>query len=899
MSSNLTQTSAWAKVRVDDKPKHFDFKQAEEQMHARWQQLGIYEYDQTRPRQETFVVDTPPPTASGSLHVGHIFSYTQTDIIVRFQRMLGKNIFYPMGWDDNGLPTERRVQNYYHIRCDPSIPYEHGYSAEQASAKVRKKPPQVVSRPNFIEQCEKLTKEDEKTFKHLFSRIGLSVDWRQEYATIESSSRKQAQLSFLDLHEKGHIYQTEAPTMWDVDFQTAVAQAELEEREQDGAFHHIRFKVAESDESFVIATTRPELLAACVGVACHPDDERYKHLVGKTAVTALFQAPVPIFASELVEKDKGTGILMVCTFGDQTDVQWWRDHKLALRQIFARNGRLIPVQFSGVENGGEASEQPKEAQWLSLAPEQAQAAYDQIAGKNIKQAKAAVVEMLADPERGWSEDQPLLTEPPKPIKHAVKFFEKGDRPLEFMTTRQWFVGLLEQKQALLDQGEKLTWHPPFMQHRLKNWTENLGLDWCISRQRYFGVPFPVWYALDANGEVDYAKPLLAKPEALPVDPMQDCPEGYKEEQRGEPNGFSGEPDVFDTWFTSSLTPQISSHWQVDEGRHKALFPADLRPQSHEIIRTWAFYTIAKAWLHEASLPWHHVAISGWVLDPDRKKMSKSKGNVVVPHDIIDEFGADAVRYWAGQAKLGMDTAFETQVMKVGRRLSTKLYNAAKLVHSQTGEEATPCTELDRSLLAELAKLTKKTRQLFENMDYAAVLQSVESFFWTHFADTYLEFVKARLRDERPEHAAERGSALATLRMTLSALLRMFAPFMPYITEEIWQWALAEQTGKPSIHVSRWPDAKEVSLNAEAPVSEKSFTLACTAFAAINRYKTEHKIAFKGELSRLKLFVHPSELSVLKGVVGDIFAATKVQTGEVLADDTLSEGQVDLRDVVVL
>ena len=652
-------------VRVIDPeqlPKHFEAAEVEARLHERWDRLAVYAHDPARSRAETFVVDTPPPTVSGSLHVGHVFSYTHADVLARHRRMQGLNVFYPMGWDDNGLPTERRVQNHFHVRCDPRAPLEPGLRLEPATAAQAKGPPRLVSRPNFIELCLELTRQDEEAFKTLWRRIGLSVDWSLEYSTIDPRCRHLAQLSFRDLFEKGYVYSVEAPTMWDVDFQTAVAQAEVEDRPTRGAFHDLAFAV-EGGGEFVIATTRPELLAACVGVTAHPDDPRYRHLFGRRAVTPLFGVPVPIFPSALVDREKGTGILMVCTFGDATDVVWWREERLPLRQILGRDGRLVPVTFGS-------------GAFPSLDPEAANQRYAAIARKGVGGARQALVEMLREP--GADGAAPLRGEP-KPIEHSVKFFEKGDRPLEFMSTRQWFVRLLDQKDELLASGDRIRWHPDFMRLRFRNWTENLNVDWCVSRQRYFGVPFPVWYPLDGEGRPDHAHPIVAAAATMPVDPTVDLPPGYGAEQRDRPGGFTAEADVFDTWFTSSLTPQIGSGWRLDPERHAALFPADIRPQSHEIIRTWAFYTIAKALLHEHTIPWQHVVISGWILDPDRKKMSKSKGNVVTPMHLLDEYTSDGVRYWAASARLGTDTAFDEKVLKVGKRLVTKLYNAGKFV----------------------------------------------------------------------------------------------------------------------------------------------------------------------------------------------------------------------------
>jgi valyl-tRNA synthetase len=852
-------------------PKHFDAAATEVRLDAEWERLGIHTYDPARPREETFVVDTPPPTVSGSLHVGHVFSYTHADLLARHQRMRGRNVFYPMGWDDNGLPTERRVQNYFHVRCDPRKPYEPGLRLEPASAERQKEQPRLVSRPNFIELCLAVTRQDEEAFKQLWRRIGLSVDWHEEYSTIDDRCRRLAQLSFLDLYEKGHVYSVEAPTMWDVDFQTAVAQAEVEDRPTRGAFHDIAFGVEGAAEGFVIATTRPELLPACVGVTAHPSDGRYRHLFGKRAMTPLFRVPVPIFPSELVDPEKGTGILMVCTFGDATDVQWWREERLALRQVVGRDGRLVPVEF-GTPG------------WESRDAAAANRAYAGLAGKATSGARKAIVELLRDPAGAAAGGEAPLRAEPRPIEHSVKYYERGDRPLEFMSTRQWFVRLLDKKDALLATGETIRWHPDFMRLRYRNWTENLNVDWCISRQRYFGPAIPVWYPLDAAGRRDHEKPIVAPAAMLPVDPMSTPPPGYTEARRDQPGGFTGEADVFDTWFTSSLTPQISSGWLSDPARHRRLFPADIRPQSHEIIRTWAFYTIAKALLHERTIPWHHVVISGWILDPDRKKMSKSKGNVVTPMHLLEQYGSDAVRYWAASARLGTDTAFDEKVMKVGKRLVTKLFNAGKFVLAQEAPAAPVTTELDRAFVARLRTLTERVTASFDEFDYAHALQSTEAFFWGDFTDTFLELVKARARVNDPGA----GSAVAALRLGLSVLLRLFAPALPYITEEVWSWAFAEETGHRSIHRAPWPAAADFAGIA-APGHAASFDVAVACLGAINKGKSEAGVSIGRGIRTLGLAANPPTLARLEPVLGDVMAAVRAESWNLAPDAALAEG----------
>ena len=855
-------------------PKHFDAAAAASRWEREWDRLGVHAYDPARPRAETFVVDTPPPTVSGSLHVGHVFSYTHTDIIVRYQRMRGHNIFYPMGWDDNGLPTERRVQNYFHVRCDARAPYEPGLALPPATAAERREPPRTVSRRNFIDLCLELTRQDEEAFKTLWRRVGLSVDWREEYSTIDARCRHLAQLSFRDLFDKGHVYSIEAPTLWDVDFQTAVAQAEVEDRPTPGAFHHIAFGVEPGGGELVIATTRPELLPACVGVTAHPDDARYRSLFGKRAVTPLFGVPVPIFPSALVDPEKGTGILMVCTFGDATDVQWWREHGLPLRQVIGRDGRFVPVAFG--TNG-----------WESHDPEAANRSYRELRGKRPAAAREAIVALLREAADGASP----LRGAPRPVEHAVKFYEKGDHPLEFISTRQWFVRLLDKKERLLAKGDEVRWHPDFMRLRYRNWTENLNADWCISRQRYFGVPFPVWYTVGADGAPDYARPLVAGREALPVDPMTEAPPGYEPAQRDRPGGFTGEPDIFDTWFTSSLTPQISSRWWLDPERHARLFPADIRPQSHEIIRTWAFYTIAKALLHEDAIPWKHVVVSGWILDPDRKKMSKSRGNVTTPLHLLEEHTPDGVRYWAAGARLGTDTVFDEKVMRIGKRLVTKLFNAGKFVLAQESDVGPVCVELDRAFVHRLRALTVRVSAAFEEFDYARALQETESFLWNDFTDTFIELVKIRARGE----GEGRASAVATLRLGLSVLLRLFAPVLPYITEEIWSWAFAAETGCASIHRALWPGPEDFAV-AEAAADPAIFDAAIACLGAINKGKSEAGVSVARGIRRLALAASPPTAARLAPVTADVMAAARVEDYEVRAKAGLADGVVELLDV---
>jgi valyl-tRNA synthetase len=839
-------------VRVPDKPA---LEGLEATWMARWEDTGVYRFDRTRPRAEVYAIDTPPPTVSGSLHVGHVFSYTHTDIVARFQRMRGKAVFYPMGWDDNGLPTERRVQNYFGVRCDPALPYDPTFQAPDKPGKQ----PISVSRPNFIELCAKLTGEDEKAFEALWRYLGISVDWGMTYATIDTRAQRVSQVAFLRLLQKGHAYQLEAPTLWDVDFRTAVAQAELEDREQPGAYHRIEFAHAGPSTGLgagarvAIETTRPELIPACVALVAHPDDERYKPLFGTEVVTPLFGVRVPVRAHELADPDKGSGVAMICTFGDVTDVIWWRALSLPVRAIIQPNGALKPIAW-----GGEG--------WESVDAARAQQAYDQLANLSAAKARVKIVELL-------KQSGDLIGEP-RPITHAVKFFEKGDRPLEILSSRQWFIKTLDFRDALLQRAGELKWHPPYMQARLENWINGLNGDWCVSRQRFFGVPFPVWYPVLEDGSRDYAHPLVPSEDRLPLDPSTDVPDGYRAEQRDVPGGFTGDPDVMDTWATSSLTPQIAGRWLDDPDLFARIFPMDVRPQAHDIIRTWLFSTVLRSHLELGTLPWGHAAISGWILDPDRKKMSKSKGNVVTPMGLLEEHGADGVRYWAASARPGTDTVFDPAQMKVGRRLAIKLLNAAKFVLGRTEPRGAITHPLDAGILTDLATLVREsTHRLEKDYDYAWVLQHAETFFWD-FCDNYLELVKSRRYGDFGDAAA--GSANATMLVVLSVLQRLLAPYLPFVTDEVWSWW---QEG--SVHAAAWPTEADVleGIGDPNPEAYGLYLRTTEVLAAIRKKKSERSLSAGAFLARVVVRSHDDLEQVLKPALADLQAASRADAVE--------------------
>ena len=854
-------------VHIPEKPS---LSGIEEKWAKSWQESGTYSFDRTKNRDQIFSIDTPPPTVSGSLHVGHVFSYTHTDCIARYKRMRGFEVFYPMGWDDNGLPTERRVQNYFGVRCDPSLPYQVDYTPPEKPDAKKQEP---ISRKNFVELCEQLTIEDEVVFEDLWRRMGLSVDWAQTYQTIDQNAQRVSQLAFLRNLARGEAYQSEAPTLWDVTFRTAVAQAELEDREVPGAFHRIGFSpTSDQGDTVFIETTRPELLAACVALVAHPDDSRYQSLFGTNVITPVFGVEVPVMAHTLADPEKGSGIAMVCTFGDLADVTWWRELQLPTRPIVGWDGRIT-------------SQTPP---WITTRAGKER--FAAITGATSFTAKQRMVEVLR-------ESGDMVGEP-KAITHPVKFFEKGDKPLEIVTTRQWYIANGGRdpnlREELLARGREITWHPPHMLVRYENWVGGLNGDWLISRQRFFGVPLPIWYALDSDGNPDYERVLAPSEAELPIDPSSDVPAGYTEDQRSQPSGFMGDPDVMDTWATSSLTPQIAGGWERDPDLFARVFPMDLRPQAHEIIRTWLFSSVVRADLENNELPWQHAAISGWILDPDRKKMSKSKGNVVTPMDMLDEYSSDAVRYWAASGRPGTDTAFDIGQMKIGRRLAIKLLNASKfaLTLSQLSSDldrtnitaATIVEPVDQALLAKLALTVESATKAFEEFNYAKALDATETFFW-EFTDDYVELVKERAYGETEGVNSE--SARATLLITLDTLLRLFAPFLPFTTEETWSWF-----NNDSIHTSHWPDSD--TLRVAAPSGNiTALATATQALRMIRKAKSEAKLSMRAVVSVAVFTGTPEMLKHLDSVATDLKAAGSIEELETVSAPDATDLQAEI------
>ena len=819
----------------------YNHQEIEPKWQKYWLDNEIYHWKNDKNKDETFVIDTPPPTVSGMLHMGHIFSYSQADFVARFQRMLGKDVFYPIGFDDNGLPTERLVEKIINKKAN-IFEQENGHGS-------------------FVRKCQEVVVDAEKEFEELFNTIALSVDWRQKYQTISPESQKISQASFVDLCNKGLVEKRFAPVFWDCVDRTALSQADLVNREMPGAMHEIEFSiynhsplegesksggslVGGDKEKIIIMTTRPELLPACVAVMVNNNDQSYKHLfkdiefgqqgfTGHYAITALFRAKVPIIADDLVQTEKGTGAVMCCTFGDETDIKWWQKHQLETRVILGRDGKMTesfhapkPEENKEKNNilfwhGGFI----KDEQCLNL--DNFEKLYEQIiSGKKLKEVRDEIIKNLFEKN--------LLIKS-TPITHSVKCGERSGEPIEILAMSQWFIKILDKKDELKNKANQCGWFPEYMKIRLEQWIDGLAWDWCISRQRFFGVKFPVWYSKRKGEE---GRILIADYRKLPVDPLIDLPEGYSRDE------VDAETDIMDTWATSSISPQLSSKGiskevVFDESRHNKLFPADLRPQAHEIIRTWAFYTIAKAYLHslpnknnpsqqsqiatlpqgkgDKSVPWKNLMISGWCLASDKTKMSKSKGNIITPTSLIKEKGSDAVRYWASTSHLGADTAYSEEVFKIGQKLITKLFNSAKFCSMNfhlLKDDAEICEGFDHWILGKLNQTIENSKKEFLKFEYAKAREIIEEFFWHYFCDNYLEICKVRSYGLNAEKIAnndlneaekelivkKQQSAIKTLQICLNTILKLFAPFIPHICEEIYSIVFEKEfINKKSIH----------------------------------------------------------------------------------------------------
>ncbi len=788
-------------------PKRYESASVEPKWQKYWEDNGIYHFKQDDDR-PVYSVDTPPPTVSGDLHLGHCYSYSHPDFYIRFQRMNGKNIFYPMGWDDNGLPTERLVEERL------------GISPEKAGAEA------------FIKAIAETSKKLEEDYERLWRRIGLSVDWRYTYSTISASARKIAQYSFIDMYKSGRIYRASSPTIWCPTCKTALAQAEVSDLERETNFITIAFTLSDG-QVLPISTTRPELLPACVAVFVNPEDKRHSHLIGKKAITPVFKKEVPILGDPKADPEKGTGIVMCCTFGDTTDIKWWREHKLPLINVIDRAGRLN-------EAGGF------------------------LAGMNIKQARKRIIEELTANN---------LVLDKKVTSQTVSIHDRCDTPIEYMETKQWFIKVLNQKERLLEAGNQIKWHPPYMHARYDIWVKNLVWDWCISRQRYHGVPFPVWYCVKCDSVH------LADVSELPVDPRTSKPS--KPCSCGSTE-FLPETSVLDTWGTSSLSPQVAGKWLEEEKLFRKVFPMSIRPQAHDIIRTWAFYTIVKSLYHENKVPWSDIAISGHGLSPEGHKVSKSRGDASDPKEMMVAYSADAVRYWAASSKLGEDSMINEEKIASGQKLVNKLWNVTSFSYQfleNYSSPATPPTLLptDKWALSKLNRLIPEVTKDFQEYNHASAKNRIEEFFWDVFTDNYMEMVKTRLYDF-PDGSAERDSAKYTLYNVLATIVQLIAPIMPYITEEIYQLVFKKDNTAASIHLSSWPRARQELINAEAEaVGDMLIEIA----SAVRRYKSEKKIPMGSKLEKVKIAVSKDEhAEVLKTCFVDIRSVTRAGQIEV-------------------
>ncbi len=784
----------------------------------KWQENETYHFqpDSDKP---IYTIDTPPPTVSGKLHMGHVYSYSHADFLARFWRMNGRNVLYPMGYDDNGLPTERLVERLLDIRATE------------------------VGRQAFIKKCLEISEEAEKDYETLWKRLGLSIDWRYTYRTIDEKSRRLSQLSFIDLYEKGLAYRKRSPTIWCPECGTAIAQAELNDMDRSSEFVTLKFQV-DDGTTLPIATTRPELLPACVGVFVHPDDSRYKQLPGRQARVPFFGQDVPILMDSEADPEKGTGAVMCCTFGDTTDVAWWFKYDLELIEVVGRDGLM-----TGAAGAFE--------------------------GLALDEARHEIKVVLDD--GGY-----ILGR--EPTEQSIRVHERCDTPVEYVVASQWFIRVLEYKEDLIDAASKVSWHPAHMQTRFRQWVENLNWDWCISRQRYFGVTFPVWYCRDC-GEVR-----IAERSKLPVDPTDTKPSSLCSCGSSQ---FSPEKDVMDTWATSSLTPQLVAWWLGQSGFDAQTFaPVSVRPQAHDIIRTWAFYSIVKAYHHFGQIPWHEAAISGWGLaQHGTGKISKSRGGGPAPPlEMLEHYSADAVRYWAASTALGKDAIINDEKIMAGSKLITKLWNVARFssrfFDTDSIQVAPPrLSAADRWLLSRLQKLIRRVTERFIKYDYATAKNETEVFFWNDLADNYLEMAKRRLYDESD---SGRDGAVFTLQQALLITLKLFAPFLPHVTEEIYSHVFAEENGFSSIHLSTWPVVHEKFIDEQA---EETGVILVQIATAVRRYKSNAGLSLGTELSRLVISGTSSgQREEIRRAESDLLSITRASELSIV-EDSLPESDV--------
>jgi len=795
--------------------KGIDFHAIEEKWQKQWELDKTYAFDLKRDG-SIYSIDTPPPTVSGKMHLGHAFSYTHTDFIARYKRMHRFNVFYPFGFDDNGLATERLVEKSRNIKA------------------------KNFTREEFIKICLEETKKHEEIMRKDFGSLGLSVDWSTLYRTIDSMERKTSQKSFIEIYKMKRAYRKDAPSMWCPTCETAIAQAELEDKEFPSNFVYIKAEV-EGGKQITYATTRPELLHACICITVHPDDKRYKDVVGKKAKIPISNEWVPIIADESAKIDFGTGAVYWCPYSDATSIEFVAKHpQFKVKSVVGKDGRLK-------KHAGE------------------------YAGLKAEEARPKIIEALKKGNH---------VEKIEPITHDVSVHERCKTQIEVYSTKQWFVKYMDLKKEFLKKGKELKWYPKHMKVRYDNWIKGLQWNWSISRQRFFGVPFPVWYCKKCNAEI------MAKEEQLPVDPMQDKPP-CKECPKCKGKEFEPEKDVLDTWMTSSLTPQINSRWAEDPKFHKKLFPMALRPQAHDIITLWAFNTIVKAYFHNKSLPWKDIMISGHALDPKGRKMSKSLGNAIDPVEMVEKYSADMLRYWAAAGSLGDDLPFQEKEFISGKKFLTKVFNASRFVAMKTegitpedfGEIKDKLRKVDKWILSRFSRVKKEATESFDVYEYSKSLSAVRNFFWLEFADFYIEMVKHRVYDEKNSESGR--VAKVVLVKIITEILKLLAPFVPHLAEEIFQSNFKGIAKEKSIHLEKWPSLDEGLVNEEA---EKSGAIAKEVIAAIRKHKSYNNLAMNAELTSVK--VKLKDVKLFEKIAEDIKATMKVK--EIKAEKTDSE-----------
>ncbi len=778
--------------------KKYDYKLTEKKWQDFWQQNGTYKFDQSS-KKPIYSIDTPPPTVNGKIHIGHIFSYSQAEFIARFKRMTGFNVFYPFGFDDNGLPTELLVEK------------EKGLKAY------------TVTREEFAKMCMETVEKYEKGFKDLFISMGNSADWNLSYHTVSNDSQKASQMSFLDLYKKGKVYYAEAPALWCTKCGTAIAQSELESEEKESTFNYLKFFIEDSTAYVEIATTRPELLCACDCIFVNPKDEKHINLIGKKVKVPLYNYYVPVLSDDKVELDKGTGVVMCCTFGDQTDTQWFKKYKFELKVAIDDNGRMTEIA-------------------------------GKYAGLKTREARTQIIEDLKESGLLYKQE---------PITHQVSVHERCGTEMEIKLKKQWFIKTLEEKEEWIKKGNELIWHPNFMKSRYMDWVENLMMDWCISRQKYFGVPFPVWYCKNC-GEI-----VVADEKDLPVNPLTSMPKHAC--PKCKCTEYIPESDIMDTWATSSITPQINAKWNVDNEFYKKLMPMTLRPNAHDIIRTWDFYTIVKSFYHSNSLPWKEVMISGFIMASQGQKISKSKSNAKNdPIDLINTYSADVVRYWTATGSLGRDIIFNEEKFKIGARLTNKLFNASKFVwlflENYTPKQNTKLKPMDKWILSKGREMQKRFNDYFEKYEVGLAMSELENFFW-NFCDNYIELVKVRLYNPEIYGEEAKESAQYACYYTLLEMLKMFGIYLPHITEEIYQNTFKATQKTESIHNMQLTN---LPIDIDKDLIKKGEEV-CDVVSQIRGLKTESKLSLKTKIKNITITTNNKEF--FRTVEDDVKAVT--------------------------